>query len=316
MATFHFALRTFFAAALFVSAISTSSASFGAQVIFDLPETIECRDVTPAEFAPAHPNLKVVEGKFRISARVVDGTLSEIVDFLYVLESAVKSMRVRDYLPNTTLESIVACDEIEITNANEHSKSSGAEAHVVYKPITVGGSYNQASKKSQISHYKQIAAKDLVLASGTTNREHGVFFRLRPSRISSLEGAKEFTFLATVPKTWRGDLCTISCAARATKRSLISTSVVPAGANQVQVGMYLAGDAEAADLAEELRRAQETRAAMLTAGPAKDSVLETISIQASGLFLGKKSESQARTELKDAERNVDDVQNRLKQLAR
>ena len=55
------------------------------QVAFDLPDTIECRDVTPEDFTTAHPTLKVIEAKFRISARVVDGNLTEIVDFLYVL---------------------------------------------------------------------------------------------------------------------------------------------------------------------------------------------------------------------------------------
>src|SRR5262249_55644580 len=148
--------------------------------------------------------------------------------------------------PNTTLESTVADDQIEITDAQEKSSNTGVEAHVAYKPFVLGGSHNQGGKQSLASHYKQIAAKDLVLASGTTNREHGVFFRLRPSRTSALEGAKEFAFLATVAKTWRGDLCTVSCTARGRKSSLISTSIVGAGEARAEVAMYLAGDRQAA----------------------------------------------------------------------
>ncbi len=225
-------------------------------------------------------------------------------------------MRLQDYLPNTTLESAVAEDQIEVTDASENSKATGVEAHVVYKPLALGGTHTQGSKKSESSHYKQIAAKDLVLASGTTNREHGVFFRLRPSRASSLEGGKEFTFLATVPRTWRGDLCTISCAARAKKTSVFSTSVVPAGADQTLVGMYLAGDLQAAALAEELRRVLEVRAMLPPPRPANECALDTFSTQAAGFFTGKKPTPPVDKERQDAERAIVEVQSRLRQLAR
>ena len=303
------------ARAAFVAAfLAICAVSRGTEIAFDLPDTIECRDATPADFAAAHPALKVIEGKFRISARVVEGSLSDVVDFLYVLESDDRTLRLQDYLPNTTLESTVVDDQVEITSALEKSQAVTADAHVVYKPLALGGSYLSGSKQSDSSRSKQIASKDLVLASGTTNREHGVFFRLRPSRAASLEGAKEFTFLATVPKTWRGDLCTISCTARAKKSSLVSTSVVPAGAQQAPIGMYLAGDAEAAALAERLRAAQEACAAV-RAAHAKDSVFDTLSNQAARLFAPKGSDPQ-RKQLADAESAVLKAQDRLKQLAR
>ncbi len=159
----------------------TPAIGWGAQVGFDVPTAVECRDVTPPEFAIAHPRLKVVEAKVRISARMIEGTLSDIVEFSYVLKTN-PMMRITGYLPNTTLESSVAEDSIEITGASEHSKALGLDAHIAYKPALLGGTFNQGSKNSESSHYKQIAAKDLVLASGTIDREHGVFFRLRPSR--------------------------------------------------------------------------------------------------------------------------------------
>ncbi len=201
-----------------------------------------------------HPLSKVIEAKFRISARVVEGKLSDVVDYLYVIRSEDKTLKLQDYLPNTTLENAVADNQIEITSSREDAQSAGAQAHVAYKVFELGGTVGASTKKSDASHYKQIAPQELVLASGTTDREHGVFFRLRPSRTASLEGSKVFTFLAVVPKCWRGDLCTISCEARATKSSLVSTTVVPAGRNRIEVGMYLAGDVEAWRLAEELRR--------------------------------------------------------------
>ncbi len=286
------------------------------EVVFDVPDAIECRDVTPAEFAPAHPALKVIEAKFRISARVVDGKLSDVVDYLYVIRSEDKTLKLHDYLPNTTLENAVADNQIEITASQEDAQTAGAQAHVAYKVFELGGTLGQSSKKSQSNHYKQIAPQELVLASGTTDREHGVFFRLRPSRTASLEGSKVFTFLAAVPKSWRGDLCSISCEARATKSSLISTAVVPAGRNRIEVGMYLAGDVEAWRLAEEFRKAQESRMAALAAPPAKENVFEAISSSAVGLFACKKPDPHARKPLAEADDKLADVRTRLKELAR
>ncbi len=306
--------HTFFLLMLLVVAPASAADT---RVAFDLPEAIECQEKTPPDFAAAHPSLKVIEARFHITARIVEGSGADIVDFVYELTSVEKTMRLQDYLPNTTLESAVADDQIEVTNATENASAAGAEAHVVYKIFAIGGTLNQSSKKAELSHYKQLAPRDLVLASGTIDREHGLFFRLRPSRTSSLEGAKEFTFLATVPRSWRGDLCTISCTARAKKSSLLSTSVVTAGAETAHVGLYLAGDQDAAAQAELLRHAQETRAAARVAKPAKENVFDTISLQTVSLFTGKKAPRAAPTQkqLDEAQKAVAEAEQRLKQLA-
>jgi hypothetical protein len=116
-----------------------------------------------------------------------------------------------------------------------------------------------------------------VLASGTMNRGHGVFYKLRPSNDASLEGAKEFTFLAIVPREWRADWCTFVCSARANKQSLLGTSVVCAGVTKVDVGMYLCGDQEAGDLAGRLCLIQQENDGILAKSSAKEAeaALET-----------------------------------------
>jgi hypothetical protein len=302
-------------AALLTCAAPCAATAQPAEIVFDLPESIECRDVTPPDFA-AREYLKVIEGKLRISARVTRGSESEIVDFLYQIGSPDKRVRFQDYLPNTTLESAVAEDRIEIKDATEKATTAGADVHVVYKLLSLGGTLAQSSKNSESSCYRQIAPKELVVASGTTDREHGVFYRLRPSRAASLEGAKEFTLLATVPKSWRGDVCTISCSARTRKDSLFSTSVAPAGGRAAEVGMYLAGDAAAASLAEQLRRAQEDHARRLAAQPPKPTVLDTLASSSVGWLAGKKSQTEAQLELEQAQHALDSVRERLGQLAR
>ncbi len=295
-----------------VSLTAAAACAGEARVAFDLPAAIECREVTPPEFGIAHPELKVIEGKLRISARLDAGAENQIVDYMYTIVSARQTMRFQDYLPNTLLESKVADDQIEITNSAENCDNAGIEAHVAYKLLNVGGTLGHNSKEAESSHYKQIAAKELVLASGTINREHGVFFRLRPSRAASLEGAKEFTFLATVPKTWRGDLCTISCAARAAKTTFFSSSQAPAGGVEAVVPMHLMGDAEAANRVRAFRQAQAALAAAVRAHE-QDSVLTTISSHTVGLFTGGKSKTEVA--LAAARKNALEAETLLAELA-
>jgi hypothetical protein len=243
------------------------------RVVFDIPEKIECRDVTPEKCAATHPDLKVIEAKFRISSSFIEGTEESITDFAYIIASPEFRLKIQDYLPNTTLESTAADDAIEVADTTESTKGANAEAKVAYQifSLGVGGSHN--TKKTESGHYKQLAPKALVLASGTINREHGVFFKLRPSKGASLEGAKEFTFLAIVPKSWRGDWCTVACLARTTKKSAFSNSTTSqlAGVDQAHVGLYLTGDREGAKLADKLWQVQEANNGVLSKQMAKEA---------------------------------------------
>jgi hypothetical protein len=283
------------------------------EVAFDLPAAIECRDVTPPGFAAAD-YLKVIEGKLRISARVMNGAESDIVDFVYEIRNTDRRLRFQDYLPNTTLESAVAEDQIEVKDSTEKASTAAADVHVVYKLLSLGGTLSQSTKDSEANCYRQIAPKELVVASGTIEREHGVFFRLRPSRAASLEGAKEFSFLATVPKQWRGDVCLIHVSARVKKDSFWSDSVVTSGARELQVGLYLAGDIEGAELAEELTRAHESYLELLHAQPPKPNVFDSVAAQTVSLFV--KKPKAGKSELAHAEETLAETRRRLEQLGR
>ena len=56
MTVFDFLPRRVAIAALLVCLTSVAQAAAdGTQVVFDLPNTMECRDVTPCEFGELHP---------------------------------------------------------------------------------------------------------------------------------------------------------------------------------------------------------------------------------------------------------------------
>ncbi len=95
---------------------------------------------------------------------------------------------------------------------------------------------------------------------------------------------------------------------------MVSTSVVSSGSDQVQVGMYLAGDVQAAALADDLRIAQEVHANLLAHKQTKANAIQTISTQTVGLLTGKTTRQ--RDELAKAEKAVSELQKQIEQLGR
>jgi hypothetical protein len=253
-----------------------------ADIAFDLPSSIECRDVTPPDFAVANPHLKQIEAKVRISAREIVGDSTEILQFDYEIRVG-QANRVIDFSPKTLLESTVVEDEIDVTDAAEDSSANKADATIVYNPLLVGGSHNTTAKKSESKHFKQLAPKDVVLASGTVERGHGVFFRIRPSRSATFEGAREFVLVLAVPKAWRAEACQISCTAKLTRHHMMGNSVALIGGDRTAVGMYLLGDAEAWTAAEQLRETQDL-CDQLGGKVAKANLLHAISTGADSVF--------------------------------
>ncbi len=284
-----------------------------AGITFDLPSSVECRDVTTKDFANANPHLRQIEAKVRISARQTEGDIAAIVQFDYEIRVG-NTIRVIDYQPKTLLESSIAQDQIEITAAAEDAQTNGVDGHIGYKPLFFGGSHNTTAKKSEAKHFKQMASQDVVLASGTVEREHGVFFRVRASRVAAFEGSHEFTLIVVVPRAWRADVCQISCIARVTKQSMMTSSESSSGGLQTSVGMYLTGDDEAAASAEQLRKTQDQYQLALTVRQQKSDLFHKLSRAASSVF-ERGATLRNRRNMNEARKSLDAAQDHLKLLS-
>ncbi|HVC96174.1 MAG TPA: hypothetical protein VND64_21000 [Pirellulales bacterium] len=242
------------------------------KVDFDMGYQVECRDVTGQAFALMHPNEKVVEANLRISVRLAQGDERQIEQLLFEITSPGERLRVVDFLPKTQLES-EAADGIQVTKTTETTRSLGATAGTGFS-FTRGGGTNQASTSAQIlpsasantttTHHnsltetsKKIPPGKVVVASGTMENEHGVFFKLKRSAVTSFEGIQLVSFRFVVPSDWRGDWVVVSAQASGTfKRSLFFKAVEPCGETKAFVGLYLAGDAVAERAALELAESQ------------------------------------------------------------
>jgi hypothetical protein len=106
---------------------------------------------------------------------------------------------------------------------------------------------------------------DVVVASGTIHQGHGVYFKLKPSTQTTLEGMKLFSAICAVPSGWRGGCLKLRCEALALDRG-----VIPAFDRQVEGGsavfglaLYLEGDGEAERLANHIATCQQELCAFL-----------------------------------------------------
>src|SRR5262245_19107154 len=121
-------LRALFVVAMRLAAPAARAADV--RVEFDVPDKLECTDVTPTRWALIHPTQKVIEAKFRITAHFAAGDEGSVVDFTYLITSPELRLKILDYLPNTTLESRYADDRIEVADFTENTDTSSAEAKV------------------------------------------------------------------------------------------------------------------------------------------------------------------------------------------
>lgn len=240
-----------------------------ARVGFDVSYSVPCRDVTPEEFAEANPGRKIVEARFLVSSLFRRGGEKDIKQLMYVIRSPERRLRVVDFEPKTQVESEVT-ETIQIVEKGEDASTVDGSISAHLGPLagvqltpSVGGS--RLKKQLLEQKYSRLPPKQLLLASGTTDREYGVFFKLKPSSQASLEGRREFVCLFVVPKEWRGDYAYVECTAKPRSRSPWSTAD-DYGSTKALVGLYLEGDPEAREAAERLAHAYE--AYLRAGGPA------------------------------------------------
>jgi hypothetical protein len=246
-------------------------------VEFDVSYTVECRDVTPQEFAEANPNSKIVEAGFQVSALLRQGEEKDVRDLMYVIRSPETRLRVADFEPKTQVTSPIT-DAIEVVATDEDATLLDASVNAKIEPL--GGVYlspsagaSKTKKQNLQQKYTKLPPKQLLVASGTTNREHGVFFKLKPSTQASLEGQREFVCLFLVPKEWRGDYAYVDCRAKSRGRSPWTKSE-ESGRRRVLVGLYLQGDEEARAAAERAAYAYEAYSGVR--GPTRRTTLKPV----------------------------------------
>jgi len=232
--------------------VGTASRAEVPVVVFDVPLTSECREVTPKGFREAYQR-QVIEAVFRVSPQLLTGDEKDLKRLHYEI-STDQQMPVVSYLPSSQ----VATD-VEGTVAIQSSSHHGELSFRYLILPTTGDGDVKGDLESSHAEYRRLAPKQVLLAAGTIDRGFGVYFDLKPSSQDTLQKQREFACLFEVPATWRADYVTIRCSAKGSKRGFagLVDSDVPCGSGLLCVGLYKMGDGQARAYADTLARKQQ-----------------------------------------------------------
>ncbi len=225
---------------------------------FDFGSTAECREIATDDAGDLFPNEKLIELNLRVSVHLLAGKISDVEEVRIEIGDCDSRIRVESFSPSTRLESNFS-EDITVTKTTESSKSLGASlggeapvplgdvvAHVL--PSVNGGlSSREVLVEKQVRRAPQYA----VVASGTIGQEHGVFFKLRASPQTTLEGSHDLTVRFVVPKNWRGDALRVCCYATGQEKFLWTKQQATWARTCAPLAIYLAGDLEARLAAEQ-----------------------------------------------------------------
>lgn len=226
-------------------------------VTFDFGRTADCEDVSGEHANDVLTGEKVIELQLRISVHLLSGNVEQLEEVRVDVTDYDSRIRVLSFTPNTTLESHHS-QSIRRTTTKEKSRSIDAtlggklpvpmgDAVASVTP-SISGGMGSIDTVSETEY--RVAPKHTVVASGTIAQEHGVFFKLRSSPLSSLEGTHEFVVRFIVPNNWRGDSLRVCCQATGQDKVLWMKQETTWARKCGPVAVYLAGDVKARQAAE------------------------------------------------------------------
>ena len=191
------------------------SALQAATVQFDVNSTIGCVS-QGANIAPPLEDQgeRLVLAPMQISALVTSGSAAELAELLYEAVAPERRISIHDYSPQTQLSTdVIGSINVQKTNSDGRRASIGLNGafESILRADASGGAESSESKSES---YKTTPPRELVSAAGTVHRGHGVYFKLKHSPQTSLEGSREFVLTLRVPTDWRGDYLRVNCLAR------------------------------------------------------------------------------------------------------
>lgn len=218
-----------------------------------------CRDKTPDEFAKANPDRKILEVSVRISC-VFNIAEADVHRVEYRLKMP-ETFEICDYLPKTTIDPVyvgpIQVGQQESTKAmTVVSRDAGAKVgfQIPYVPIEVQGKYADQDQKENVVlssvQMSMMPPKKLITAASTQDGGRTLHFKLQQSDQLTLQGDKDFAFLAAVPKTWKGECFQLECTA------FLKGSREIAARRSLMIGLYNVGDLATKKQVEALARAE------------------------------------------------------------
>lgn len=186
---------------------------------FDLAPLSVAETVEPSESAKPLPGQRLVRIPLRISALVDSPQPPRIDQVMIQVHCIDSSISVVDYAPRTELASPFE-GNLEINKTAERNKHLGFTLNGGYGKMIEGTLGGDAAKKDIDNlKFRRVAPLEVVAASGTLGRGHGVYFKLRSTALQVLEGDKQFEVVLSVPQAWQSGLLDVQIEANTSKKT-------------------------------------------------------------------------------------------------
>lgn len=186
------------------------SAAAIAQVAYDVNPSVVARDIAYSGLLSQMPNSRMVEVQLDVSALFKPGETAKVTEYTIKVTSRHEDVQVADYSPRTELQSDVM-GPMQVTQDADRVREASIRGAGGYPGAgsVYGYAYGHDNSREVIVYAKK-PAMELATASGTLERRRGVYFKVKESSQTTLEGARPLKIVFEVPKEWRADLLDIT----------------------------------------------------------------------------------------------------------
>lgn len=188
----------------------SSMASVFGQVAFDVNPLVAARDFGHPGLMSQLPNSRMIEVQLDVSALFTPGETATIHEYTVRMVSRHEDVQVADYSPRTELQSDVM-GAMQVTQDADRVREAAVRGWGGYPGVgsVQGFAYGHDNSRETVV-YARKPSLELSTASGTLERRRGVYFKVKRSNQSTLEGARPFRIIFEVPQSWRADLLDVS----------------------------------------------------------------------------------------------------------
>ncbi len=204
-------LISFFRFSFFSIAVSLNCFSVGfGQVAFDVNQMAPARDANSIGLMRQMPNSRMVDVQLDVSALFTPGDAAVVTEYTVRIVSRHEDVQVADYSPRTELQSDVF-GPMQISQEADRVREAAIRGVGGYPGVGSAQGYAYFHDNShETVHYAKKPSMELVNAAGTLERRRGVYFKVKQSSQTTLEGARPFRIVFEVPNSWRADLLDVT----------------------------------------------------------------------------------------------------------
>ena len=240
----------------FAAFMSIDFACFG-QVAFDVNPMAPARESNSIGLMNQLPNSRMVDVQLDVSALFTPGDAAVITEYTVRIVSRHEDVQVADYSPRTEMQTDVF-GPMQISQEGDRVREAAIRGAGGYPGVGTAQGYAYYHDNShETVHYAKKPSMELLNAAGTLERRRGVYFKVRQSSQTTLEGARPFRIVFEVPNSWRADLLDVTIEAAGLENSHSKRPRV-LYAQQFVVALYQEYDENAANAATRYVRQQES----------------------------------------------------------